>query len=120
MPMQVFVAEDDEGLCLLFQHTLRKYDLDVVVARDGQQALEMLQTMRPALIFLDVRLPLVTGVRILEYIRSAPHLRDTPVVINSALQEFERLANDHEIFLLKPILPHTIRELVERLLQAPV
>ena len=120
MPLQVFLAEDDEALCMLFMHTLRKYDLDVVIARDGQEALDILQTLQPALIFLDIRLPLVNGVRILEFIRSSDHLRNTPVVLTSAQQEYEQLSKQGEVFLLKPLLPHTIRELVERLLQAPV
>jgi two-component system response regulator len=88
---------DDEDLTLM---ALRKCNImnQVVVARDGEEALKYLFATRdpvdpenntlPALVLLDLKLPKINGIEVLEQIRANPHTQGLPVmVITSSLEE---------------------------------
>jgi two-component system, chemotaxis family, response regulator Rcp1 len=78
---------------IITQRALRDGGLpvDLLVVRDGQEAVEYLlregphaadpQWRQPDLILLDINLPRLTGLQVLERIRSSPTLRATPVVV---------------------------------------
>jgi CheY-like chemotaxis protein len=57
----------------------------VLLARDGEEALSILQQHRPEVILLDLIMPNVDGFQFLEIKKQDPTLRDIPVIITSAL-----------------------------------
>ena len=87
---------DDEALTL---RALKKYNLanQIVVARDGQEALDYLfgegpyqgrdTGELPQVILLDLKLPKVSGLQVLEQLRAAPHTRHIPVVVLTSSNE---------------------------------
>jgi CheY-like chemotaxis protein len=69
-----------------------KLELDgysVVIAGDGIAALEKARSMQPDIIFLDIRLPKLDGLSVLERLRADPATERTPVVILSNWNEKE-------------------------------
>ena len=78
----IFIIEDDAALRLaLVSHLKRNYK--VSEAEDGEQAIDMLSTLRPDLILLDIKMPKINGIEVLKYMRRKTMLKNTPVIIIS-------------------------------------
>ncbi len=112
----LLIVDDDVRVVELLQITLGGRGYEVLTAYDGDSALETLQTRRPALVVLDVRLPRKSGFEILRTMREEADLKDIPVILISAnaatesrLQGLKMGADD---YLTKPFSP---RELILRI-----
>lgn len=78
---RVLVVEDDPNVRGLLQTLLTAEGYDVSVASDGVAGLVQATHNRPALVLLDVMMPDLGGVRVLQELRADPDLRDVPVVV---------------------------------------
>ena len=114
----ILLVEDDlrdQELTLL---ALERSQLanDVVVLRDGAQALDYLRREgeysgredgNPAVILLDLKLPKVNGLEVLEAVRGHPALRSIPVVMLTSSQEESDLLRSYELgvnaYVVKPV-----------------
>ncbi len=77
----VLFIEDDESICKLYEAELSdKYR--VIVIRDGNKAMETLERESPDLVVLDIMLPGVDGVTLLERIKRWN--KDLPVIVSTA------------------------------------
>ena len=81
-------------------------------ARDGREAIEILERLRPDLVFLDVRLPEMDGLRVLERLRQAPEVIFTTAYDEHALAAFEIGALD---YLVKPFGRERLVKALERI-----
>ena len=77
----VLVVEDDPSVRGLLQTLLAAEGYDVSVASDGLAGLVKASSRRPSLILLDLMMPDLGGVRVLEELRGDPGLADVPVVV---------------------------------------
>jgi CheY-like chemotaxis protein len=89
---RVLVIDDDQDFVLLMSRMLedspiRRYR--VATAFSGQEGLMMIRQRRPDLVLLDLELPDIHGLQVIEDIRSHPEWRDIPIVIVSAQGELE-------------------------------
>src|ERR1700742_4435635 len=95
---RILIVEDDPNDVELTLTALADYNLanEVVIARDGQQALDYLYrrgefTTRsidnPAVILLDLKLPKVSGLEVLQQIKADAHLKLIPVVVLTSSHE---------------------------------
>jgi CheY-like chemotaxis protein len=82
-PQTILLAEDDRFLRRAMEVALTKRGFHVVVAVDGQDALELLQTNRPDLVLLDLLMPRKTGLEVLRALRADPDTASLPVLILS-------------------------------------
>jgi DNA-binding response OmpR family regulator len=80
---RVLLVEDDEAISSLMQTVLRDMHLSVDVARNGQTALELANSHRPAMVVLDLGLPEMYGKTVGAQLRRLH--RDLPVMVVSAL-----------------------------------
>jgi DNA-binding response OmpR family regulator len=78
---RVLVVEDDPSVRGLLQTLLSAEGYDVVTASDGLAGLVKAAATRPALMLLDLMMPDLGGVRVLEEVRDDPELADTPVIV---------------------------------------
>ncbi|MAU10300.1 MAG: hypothetical protein CL607_10795 [Anaerolineaceae bacterium] len=115
MDKVILIVEDDTGLWSMYRHVLRDCTYPLLFARSGDEALTALETKQPVLIFLDIRLPIVSGEDILEKIHQEPRLISTPVVVTTSMRE-DDIHIPGSYYLRKPIRPETIRDYAERLL----
>jgi CheY-like chemotaxis protein len=89
---------------------------EVVVVRDGEEALEFLSrsgayesrnTADPAVVLLDLKLPKVNGLEVLAKVKADPHLKQTPVVMLTSSREESDLIRSYELgvnaFVVKPV-----------------
>ena len=84
--MQLLIVDDDEDDRTLFIEAVKEVDPDIEckTANNGQLALDMLrdhETTLPDLIFLDIRMPLLSGKKCLSQLKSDEVLKHIPVVI---------------------------------------
>ena len=86
MTAAVFIADDNLADVELIQLAFSENNMNVefIVASDGLQAIELLQTVLPALIFLDIKMPGADGFEVLSFLRSQPRLRDVHVITMSS------------------------------------
>ncbi len=78
---RVLVVEDDPSVRGLLDTLLSAEGYDVVTASDGLAGLVKAAATKPALMLLDLMLPDLGGVRVLEEVRDDPQLADTPVIV---------------------------------------
>ena len=112
---RVLLVEDDPEIRNFLLGFLR-HSYELLEAHDGEQGLKLAREKRPALIVSDVMMPVMSGLQMLEQLRSLPETIDIPVILLTARSEVS--ARIHGIgagasdYLGKPFSP---RELVARM-----
>jgi DNA-binding response OmpR family regulator len=81
---KILIVDDEPNIVMSLEYTFKKSNYEVFIARDGQEALELLKTTYPDVIILDVMMPLVDGYATLEQIRKDVNLTHTKVMFLSA------------------------------------
>jgi len=87
--VRVLFVEDDPALAQMYKLKLELDGYNVEVAPDGEIALHMARSQPPDIIFLDIRLPKLGGLDMLEALRADPTTEAVPVVILSSSSEKE-------------------------------
>jgi DNA-binding response OmpR family regulator len=76
----ILIVEDDPTVSGLLDTLMRMEGFDTQTAKDGLEGLLKAEFRRPALVLLDVMMPNVDGVRVLDEMRARPDLADVPVM----------------------------------------
>lgn len=82
---KLLIVEDEPLLGNLLKQRFEKENVEVTLARDGEEALNILRTTRPNLILLDIILPKISGFELLETMSADPNIEKAPVIITSNL-----------------------------------
>jgi two-component system alkaline phosphatase synthesis response regulator PhoP len=103
----ILVVDDNQQNLELLQAYLEDVDCTTISARDGVEALEIVNKNSPDLILLDVMMPKMSGFEVCKRIKKDPKTSDTPVIMVTALSEFgdiERaIDSGTDDFLSKPV-----------------
>jgi len=117
MSPSVLVVEDDPSVRGLLHTLLSAEGYDVHVASDGIAGLVKANTKHPALILLDLMMPDLGGVRVLEELSLDPDLSDIPVVVVTgkleAVPALRDAIGEDNVFAK----PFAVAELLERVAQ---
>jgi DNA-binding response OmpR family regulator len=81
---KVLVADDEPSIVTALVFLLARAGYEVQVARNGEEALSLLESGPPDLVLLDVMMPLKSGYEVCQRIRSRPEWRGVKVVMLSA------------------------------------
>lgn len=81
--LHILLVEDDPAVAGMYKLKLEMEGYRVTVAGDGEEGLRVAREMRPQLIFLDIRLPKMDGMSVLEAMRGDDKTRHIPVLILS-------------------------------------
>lgn len=129
-PSTILLVEDDAGHARLIQRYLNHAGLmaRLVHVSDGQAALDFLQrryrladqpVSERVLVLLDIELPSLDGMQVLDAIRAAPELRAIPVIMLTTTDDDRTIARcyDHGCsgYVVKPIGYAAFRRAIERL-----
>jgi two-component system LytT family response regulator len=111
--IRALIVEDEPEARRNLREFLREADWIAVVseAADGRTAVERIDRLEPDLVFLDVQLPEMTGLRVLETVRHAPEVVFTTAYDQYALAAFEIGALD---YLVKPFGRERFAKMLER------
>ena len=78
---KILLVDDEPNIVKMVTKRLEVKEFEVVVAMDGEQALELAQRERPDFIILDLMLPGLDGLQVCQRLKSDQSCRDVPVVI---------------------------------------
>jgi CheY-like chemotaxis protein len=127
---RILLVEDDPRDVELTLTALQEYNLvnEVAVARDGQEALDYLHCRGkfrerdghpPAVMLLDLKLPKINGLEVLQHVRSNQQLRLLPVVVLTSSHEERDLVRSYELgvnaYVVKPVDFHDFVNAVKEL-----
>ena len=121
MRKKVLLVDDEEDVLELVDATLGRDDrFQILLARDGDEALETAQREQPDLIFLDIMMPGKDGVQVCHELKNRSAGGNTKIIMLTALTQevdqrraFEAGADD---YFTKPFSPTVLLEKVEEML----
>ena len=84
MTKSILIADDEPNIVISLEYLLQREGYRVVVARDGQEALDAIAAAPPDLVLLDVMLPRVSGFEVCQTLRDNPALAGMRIVMLTA------------------------------------
>jgi DNA-binding response OmpR family regulator len=118
---RILVAEDERDIRELIGFTLRFADFEVVLVKNGLEAMERAAAEQPDLILLDVRMPKMSGYDVCRSLKANPITRDIPIVFLSAKgqeKEIEQGLDSGAVeYIVKPFAPDELIDQVRDVLQ---
>lgn len=115
----ILLVEDNPDTVEFLSRRLRDEGYDVLIARNGPDALQLAKQERPAAIILDINLPQLDGDEVARRLRAWPATAGTPIIFMTAEAEArvaDLLHPDHTICLEKAIKSRTLVEALRLLL----
>ena len=128
--MDILVVEDDPNDLELTVRSLRKAELPLTVhiARDGPEALDYLfcqgsfatpgAAPRPKLVLLDLKLPKLDGIEVLQALRADPRTRELPIVVMTSSRQQRDIDVCYRLgvnsYVVKPVDAQTFTESVQQ------
>lgn len=120
MPEKILVVEDNEQNRILMRQILTYHGYDVLEATDGLTGLEMARAHMPALILLDIQMPVMNGFAVIRELRNNPELRKIKAIaVTSFAMKGDRekaLQAGFDEYVTKPIDTRKFPELVKQVL----
>lgn len=118
---KILIVDDEPNIVMSLEYTFKKNNFQVFIARDGEEALEILKTEIPNVIILDIMMPKVDGYAALEQIKKDEKLNNTKVIFLSAKNkesDIEKgLLLGADVYVSKPFSIKKLVEQVEGLLK---
>lgn len=112
----ILIVEDDELFRKSVAEAAVSYGFHTLEARDGESALQVLQNHNPSAILLDIKLPGLSGLGLLEMIKKMPQLRHVPIHMISAMEyQHNALRMGAVGFLEKPVTIDKVRSALEHI-----
>lgn len=121
-PVKFLLVDDLEENLLVLEALLRRPDLELLQARSGDQALELLLNHDVALALVDVQMPGMDGFELAELMRSVERTRHVPIIfVTAGAREQRRIFQGYDAgavdFLFKPIDPTILQHKAETFFQ---
>jgi CheY-like chemotaxis protein len=118
---KLLIVDDEDGVRSLVRMTLESEHYQIIEARAGDEALDMVRRHSPDLVLLDVMLPDSSGIEICRALKAEPRTASTSIVMLTAkahaadLEEAEAAGADG--YFTKPFSPVALMQRVERILE---
>ena len=117
----ILVVDDDPHIRELLQSRLKKNGYNVIIANDGQEALDKTYQEHPNLIILDIMLPKVDGYSVCKVLRSDEEYRDIPIIMLTGRTLAQDIKMGMELgavsYVQKPFKPDVLLGLIQGLIK---
>jgi len=124
MDKKILVVEDSEIQAEMLRRTLVNKGYSVIIAKNGQEGLEMTKKEKPSLIISDILMPVMDGYKMCREIKNAEELKNIPVILLTQLTESEDIITGLESgagnYITKPYSEDYLIAKVEALLNHTV
>ncbi|MCW5610077.1 MAG: response regulator [Rubrivivax sp.] len=115
MTHRILIADDEPNILISLEFLMKREGHEVLLARDGREALDTIRRERPELVLLDVMMPALTGFEVCAAVKGDDALRATKVLMLTAKGRetdiAKGLAMGADAYMTKPF---STRELAER------
>jgi len=119
--IKILIVDDEPNIIMSLEYTFKKNNFQVFIARDGQEALDILQTEIPNIIILDIMMPNVDGYATIEFIKKEARLTNCKVLFLSAKNKESDIEKGMSLgadaYVTKPFSVKKLVEQVHDLLQ---
>jgi DNA-binding NarL/FixJ family response regulator len=120
MPLLILLAEDDPGIQLAVREYLELSGYSVIVAKNGDEAIEHLESYHPHLIVADIKMPRKDGFQLIQQVRERPEFRLLPVVFltqrGTTADRIRGYEAGCDVYLPKPFEMEELKAVVQNLL----
>lgn len=117
--IKIVLAEDNSVLALLLKFKLEKEGYTLLMAKDGKEAIELIEQNNPEIILTDIMMPFVSGLEVISHVRNKLNLT-TPIIVFSSSGQEEMVLNAFNIgatdFMSKPFSPNELIIRIKRIL----
>ena len=124
MAHKILVVDDEPPIVRLMEFILARQGHEMIVAVNGQEALEKVRAHRPDLVLLDIMMPRVDGYEVARTLRADPEFADIPVIMLSAKAQEEDIQKGLNVgvneYITKPFSPeHLVHVVADHLSRLP-
>lgn len=84
MTTRILIADDEPNILISLEYLMKREGYEVLLARDGQEALDLLRAHAPRLLLLDVMMPRKSGFEVCQELRADDAVKDTLVLMLTA------------------------------------
>ncbi len=122
--MRVLIADDMEGMRRALYGLLKvlNFGRNFIYASNGQEAIKILEQEPIDLALLDLNMPIMSGVEVLEHVRNDRQLRDLPIIIITGESNSEVVAeaaeSDIDAYILKPVTAKALGAKITSIMEA--
>jgi DNA-binding response OmpR family regulator len=122
MSKKILIADDEPSIVAAVEFLLQRNGYEVHVARDGDEALKLVEACSPDLVLLDVMMPLRSGYEVCKRIRERPAWRHIKIIMLSAkgrdAEVTKGLAIGADLYVTKPFSTRDLMDKISTLLEA--
>ena len=122
-PHKILIADDEPNIVISLEYLLKREGYEVLVARDGQEALDAIVREHPDLVLLDVMMPHKTGFEVCQAVRTTPGVDSIPILMLTArgreTDVAKGLALGANAYMTKPFSTRELVLKVAEMLGAP-
>lgn len=116
--MKILVCEDDPVMLLVLNRMLEQMHYEVINAKDGKEAFEMINAKSPDIVISDMSLPVFSGLDIISFLKKLPG-KKIPVILISAMPMNALKNNDGNFgadsYFMKPVNSDELQTQIEEL-----
>lgn len=120
MTKKILIVDDEPNIVMTLEYTFKRQNFEVFIARDGSEALQILETYIPDVVLLDIMMPHIDGYQTLKFIRQSHKLINTKVIFLTAKNKTSDIEKGKELgvdkYLTKPFSVKKIVSEVNELL----
>ena len=106
MPKEILIVDDEPSIVVPIQFLMEQQGYNVLVAENGESALDIIYKYKPDLILLDIMLPRIDGYEVCEIVRLDPRYRDIKIIFITAkgreVEIAKGLALGADAYITKP------------------
>jgi two-component system, OmpR family, alkaline phosphatase synthesis response regulator PhoP len=117
MTQKILIVDDEPNIVILLEQALEALEdegVELLTARNGEEALETIKAEKPNLVFLDVMMPKMSGLEVCHVVKQDLQLSDIYIVMLTAKgQEFDKqkgMDMGADLYLTKPFRPKEVLE----------
>lgn len=104
----VLIVDDIPVNIILLKTMLARTNVKILTAVNGQEALDLVRSLKPQVVLLDIQMPVMNGLDVLKEIKSDPKLKDIAVIMVSAYTSAEDIEQSMSLgasgFIKKPVI----------------
>jgi two-component system alkaline phosphatase synthesis response regulator PhoP len=121
MSHKILIADDEPNIVISLEFLMKREGYEVLIARDGREAIEVIHREHPALVLLDVMMPNKSGFEVCQDVRASDEFKHTKILLLTAkgreLDVAKGTAMGADAYITKPFstkeLVLKVRELLE-------
>ena len=122
MNEKILVVDDEPDLLELVRDTLEMAGYTVITASDGEEGLKSISEDSPDLVILDIKMPKIDGMEVLETVRKNPLLNELPIIMLTSLKGESMIKEAKEIgandYIVKPFNQIDLLNRVKRVISS--